>query len=498
MGSPPVKKNKVSLSVAFVVALVFYSIINASASFFPRDLLLSDPDTFWHIQTGQWILDHWQVPTVDFFSYTAAGRPWISTEWLSEIVFAIAFNIGGWHVVSNLAAIFCAVSIGILCFYLLRHLRFSVAIGWTAVTAMAIMPHALARPHIFSYVVLIIWMTNLIEAYESDNFTRRLFVLAPLMVLWANIHGSFTFGLGLLYLFIGFSLYKKFVQRIYVKCWPLLVVLLIITFCAVLTPYGISSALMTKGLLDLKYTIPQIVELQSPNFQNDYIHSFLLVVLLSAMAGLGVRLRGPTLVAFGIIVFVGLSYNRGLVMFFLLSPIILARPFATSACFLAPQFSGEELPNADIDPMLQYLQKRLFAVLATSVTVAALATVLPWWLRDVAPPKSIAPAAAIDFVRRSNIKGNVFNDYNFGGFLIWSHIPTFVDGRALPFGDDFLHKYFDALVDFDSAFQILNEYNIGWVILMPRLPLAKAIARYPSWVTVYSDEYSVIFERRPK
>jgi hypothetical protein len=94
------------------------------------------------------------------------------------------------------------------------------------------------------------------------------------------------------------------------------------------------------------------------------------------------------------------------------------------------------------------------------MAVAALLTVSTWWLGDPAPPNSIAPKAAIDFVRRKNITGNVFNDYNFGGFLIYSSISTFVDGRALPFGDDFLHKYFDAvdLVDISSSFQLRNEY----------------------------------------
>jgi hypothetical protein len=255
---------------------------------------------------------------------------------------------------------------------------------------------------------------------------------------------------------------------------------------------------MTKELLNLKYTISQVSELQSPNFQNDHMHLLFLVGLLLAMVGLGVRLRGPSLLAFGIIFFVGLSYNRGLVMFFLLSPIILARPFAVSARFLAPQLSGEVTLDAEVDPVLKNPEKRIFAVLATFVTVAAFATVVPWWPRNVEPLKSIAPATAIDFVRRSDIKGNVFNDYNFGGFLIWSHIPTFIDGRALPFGDDFIHIYSNALVDFDSASRIFNEYNISWVILIPRRPLVKALARSPLWIKAYSDEYSVVFERRPK
>ena len=102
------------------------------------------------------------------------------------------------------------------------------------------------------------------------------------------------------------------------------------------------------------------------------------------------------------------------------------------------------------------------------MVVAALITVSTWW-QIISPPESIAPKGAIDFVKRKNIIGNVFNDYNFGGYLIFSGIPTFVDGRALPFGDAFLHKYFDAmsLADINGTFELLDEYKVTWVILHP-------------------------------
>src|SRR5205814_10450264 len=192
--------GRISFNIALTLLLVYYSIIFS----FPN-YLLADQDTFWHIRFGQWVLAHAQFPTVDFFSYTAAGRPWIATEWLSEVVFAAAFKFGGWHAVVFLAAIACSAVIGILCFYLVRHLRFSVAIGWTALTALAISPHFFARPHVFSYVLLAIWLIHLLDAYDADNFNLSLLpVLAPLMILWANLHGSFTLGLALLYVFAGY------------------------------------------------------------------------------------------------------------------------------------------------------------------------------------------------------------------------------------------------------------------------------------------------------
>ena len=75
-----------------------------------------------------------QVPTVDQYSYTASGQRWISTEWLAEIFFAVSFRLGEWRGVVILSALTCAAIIAIICFYLVRNLRFSVAIGWTALT----------------------------------------------------------------------------------------------------------------------------------------------------------------------------------------------------------------------------------------------------------------------------------------------------------------------------------------------------------------------------
>jgi hypothetical protein len=89
----------------FSVALSFCLLYVSIFMLIPQTPLLNDPDTFWHIRTGQWILDHWQFPTTDVFSYTAAGNRWISTEWLSEVIFAIAFKAGGWQAVVVLAAI---------------------------------------------------------------------------------------------------------------------------------------------------------------------------------------------------------------------------------------------------------------------------------------------------------------------------------------------------------------------------------------------------------
>jgi hypothetical protein len=486
--------NRFFAGTAAVVFLACYSKLMISCP-----ALLQDPDTFWHIVTGQWILQHAQVPTVDFYSYTETGKPWISTEWLAEVAFAAAFKLGGWRAVVILTGISCAATIGLVSFYLLQHLRFSIAIGLTALTDGAINGHFIARPVVFSYVLLAAWMIKLLDAYDDEKFDLPSpFVLAPLMVLWANIHGSFTFGLALFYIFAGFCLYHGIVKRDYVKCRRLIIVGFVVSLSALITPYGIAPVFMTTKLAGMT-TIRQIVEWLPPDFQKLPLLLAYLIALLLAITGLGIKLRGPRLIAFALIAFVGFRYVRGLFMFFTLVPIILARPAAACADYLAPQPSRTKTSEGDkvLDPVLNFLQNRSMAILASCGVLAIAITASCWWREDIVPTKSIMPKAAIDAVRAANISGNVFNSYNLGGYLIWSGIPTFVDGRAELFGDAFLSKFFAATdFDLDSGFAMLEEYKVTWAILIPTLGLAKALAHSPDWDEIYSDKYSAVFVRR--
>jgi hypothetical protein len=488
-----------SLSVAVTVFLCYY----ARLLLLPGFSLLQDPDVFWHIRTGQWILDHAEFPTVDVFSHTASGKAWIPTEWLSEVLLALVYRSGGWRALVILTAASGAAVIAIVCYHLLRHLRFSVAVGWSALTAVAITPHFLARPHIFSYVVLALWLVKLLDAYDESEHGRlpSLRALVPLMVIWANLHGSFTFGLVLLYIFAGILFWQGLRRRDRAACRDIVLNVGIVSLSSLATPYGVFAAFMTLELLDLKFTIPRIVELRAPDFQEHRAHLFLFVGLLAAIAATGARLKGARLIVFALILFTGLSYLRGLVMFFLLAPLLFARPMSETFPWLRTQLSGKSAADAGTasDPVFEFFRRRPVAVPAFCMAFGALATLSLLWRNDVLPPKRMAPQAALDFARSAKIAGNVFNSYSFGGFLLFSDVPTFVDGRALPFGDALLRRYFETvnLVDIDAAFRTLDEYEISWAILNPAEPLTKALSQSPHWNSAYADNYAVVFTRRP-
>ena len=152
----------------------------------------------------------------------------------------------------------------------------------------------------------------------------------------------------------------------------------------------------------MKFPLQQIAEWKSPDFQVYQPLLFLLVGLFAAIIGLGIRLRGPRLIVFSMMMFLGLSHLRGLLMFFLVAPIILARPIAShSVWWRATRVTD---PNSSesigaLDPVLSYFQRRPIMMPAICLAVAALATAYSWRYTNSGPDRSIAPKAAIDFVQ---------------------------------------------------------------------------------------------------
>ena len=131
------------------------------------------------------------------------------------------------------------------------------------------------------------------------------------------------------------------------------------------------------------------------------------------------------------------------------------------------------------------------------LALATFATAASWRQLGIGPPNSVVPKTALDFVRKVGITGNVFNSYNFGGALIFSGIPTFINSRTPPYTDDFLRESFETenLVDMKKAFQLLDHYKVEWVILRPKVALVRALAESNRWDEVYSDKYSVVLVR---
>jgi hypothetical protein len=481
-------RARVALAAA-CVAFTFFYVIGATLG---RNYFLSDPDTFLHITLGNWILQNGRFPDVDQFSYTAFGKTWLATDWIPELTFAALYKAGQWQGVTEIVAVTCALISGVLCFYLSTKLRLSIALGLTAMIVILISPHFLARPVIFSYLLLLLWIVLILEIEDQDDWAGwRGFILIPLMLLWANVHGSFTFGLTVFYLFLCNAIWVLYNKKDLQRLRRLLVLLVGVTVAAVFTPYGPLSALKTAQLMS-DPVLTNINEWHVPDFQRDPFHLVTIVGLFALLVYFGIRLRGPRLLTLLLVTAFALEYKRGLALFALVAPLLLVRPLSVCVPWVGIQ-------DHALDPVLRFANKRS-CIIALACTVAVAITGVTMWTTGprIQPSTEIAPEEAVTAARLNGFKGNVLNSFGFGAYLIFKGIPTFVDGRVELYGNQFLRRYFDAmqLTNSDEATRILKQYDVHWALLQPGEPIAFML-KADGWVQLYGDHSAIVLAKRP-
>ena len=196
VSNPPRKESWLAPSLAdFFIVVMLVLLFAASTGGWTG--LLNDGDTGWHIRTGEWILRTHTVPRADPFSFSRPGAPWFAWEWLADVIFAAGYAQQGLKGVVLIAALLILSSILILFRYLLwRGAGIALALGLAILAADASQVHYLARPHLFTLVLMPVSLWLL----EADRRRRRRAVwwLVPLAGLWANLHGGFLALIGVL------------------------------------------------------------------------------------------------------------------------------------------------------------------------------------------------------------------------------------------------------------------------------------------------------------
>ena len=177
------------------------AVVAALAAAFAVTLPASDPDLFWHLASGDWMLDHGRLLDHDVFSFTRAGAPYASGQWLGQLALALAFRAGGWVGIDVLRA----ALVGVGAFFLARAvLRVQPHPAWAAPPLLAALLVTKIvwgdRPQLFT-LALFPLVLDILLAARLDGRLRRLAVVPPLLVLWANLHGAFPVGLALVAIF---------------------------------------------------------------------------------------------------------------------------------------------------------------------------------------------------------------------------------------------------------------------------------------------------------
>jgi hypothetical protein len=472
-------------------ALLFGLLIFSVTIFGLNRGMLNDPDVYWHIATGRWMVAEHAFPRYDIFSHTALGQPWVSLEWLAQILLFCIYDWFGWRGLILLSGLVTALTFVLLYALLARELRASVALG-TATLSLAFSNHFLARPHLLTFPIIVVWTASLARASEENR--RPSLWLLPLMVLWANLHGGFTLGLALA---AGFGLEATLAasssqrRRVAVE-WLSFWIGALLAGC--ITPYGYQYLLQTFHVLDLADLPGQIGELRPMNPYTDFKQEVILLCLMAMGLFFGVKIGlVRVLMIFGLL-HLALQHVRGLAIFALVLPLMLAHPLQQQFAFLRP--TSDPLPLFD----RRRFQPRATAIaLAATLAVACLLGTAYVVLRPAdSPPGYLAPAAALDYAAKANVTGPVLNDFNFGGYLIFRGIPTFIDGRTLPFGKQFAHDFFDAngVGAGDKLERLADAHHVSWTLLRPSTPAALYFDHSPAWRRLYADDVAVVHVRR--
>lgn len=440
--------------------------------------LLNDADTYWQIALGDWMIANRAVPHVDTFSWTVAGAPWISSQWLAQVVFAAAYGALGWSGVVAVSALAIAVAFGLLSYYLMRHLAPMPALVLVMAAFVLAAPHMLARPHALALPVMVLWVAGLVRAIDEKRAPS--FWLLPLIVLWANLHGGFTFGLMLIApVALEALINARADERLRVVArWALFGVAAVAAACV--TPYGPESILVTRRILGLGPALALIGEWQPENFAK--LGGFELVLLGAIGFLLYRRIALPPVrivVVLGL-VHMALSQSRNGEMLGLVAPLFMAAP-------LAPQLGRRVAGDA----------KALYTAAAAGLVAVALvmSIAVPLATRPE-PREAVTPRAATAAVRASG-RTHLLNSYDFGGYLIAQGVKPFIDGRTELYGADFMLRH-DAAVNLknvDVFYDLMASRNVDVTMLAPGTPAIGLLDRMPGWRRVYADGVAVVHVR---
>jgi hypothetical protein len=421
---------------------------------------------------------HVAVPTTDPFSHTLAGAPWLAHEWLSELILAGAYGALGWAGVVALAALATATSLSLLMRALERVVRPAVAFGATAMAFFLMAAHLTARPHALALPVLVAWAVALVRARDRARVPSLW--LLPLMALWANLHGGFVVGLGLAGVLA--------VEAVLAACpgparraaiWGWGRFLAGAALASLLTPHGIAGWWFPFKLMSLDFSLSFVGEWHALVLGPGEPLMLWLAVLLAFALGIGLRAPLSRVLMVAGLVAMALSHARNAELLAVLAPLLLAAPVGR---LIRPSGSPTR-PQA-----------RSIAALALFIVATTAIASLRGYSHE---NPAIAPASALAAARQAKLTGPVFNDYDFGGYLIFEGVAPFVDGRIDLYGDDFMRAYAAALAaDGGTLPSLLERYRVAWTLLNLGEPAVAALDHDPRWERVYADAGAVVHRRR--
>ena len=483
----------VKRTILFLFVLIYGFYLFLGVILLAKANSISDPDAFWHIAVGRTIWQTGTLPHVDELSHTFRGQPWIANQWLGQLIFFAAYTLDAWRGVGLLAAAVAALTYTLLFLMLARSMRLTVAVGLATTVFVFSLPHfASGRPQIFADALIVIWVASLVRSVE--NRTPPSFMLLPVMTLWANVHGSFTFGLAIAGALAVEAFFSSPADQRFRTAGRWATFLVAALGFACITPYGFQPILTTLQVFVGNDAVNYIGEWRPATPETLGIDGPILLGLLFLALYRGVKLPLWRLLWIIGLVFLMFTHIRFAALFAIVAPLLLVTPLTKQFPFLRLSTQIATEPSF-FNAMARASKRFLYPVCILMVAgVAAFAAFGP----PMAPARKLSPTGAVDYIQREHLSGNIYNPYNFGGYLIFRGIKTFVDGRTDQlFTGGFATRLYDAVDQNPRKFiAYLMAYNVSIAIVVPNSREAQELSRAAGWQKVYSDDVSELFQER--
>jgi hypothetical protein len=505
-GEPPQRDIATGWLTARHVRFVLLAVLAATAlAYLLRPIM--DPDFFWHLKTGEWIWEHRGLPASDPFSYTNAGidtpaaRFTLTSYWVSQVLFHLVHSLSGFTGIVLLRFFFAAALLAAVW----QRLEGDAVVGAALLLLFDVLflgMYALERPQVLSFICFAT-LLGLLERVKSSSGRRAPFLIPPLLLFWANAHGGAILGQVTIAIYLvaeGVKFAHRSLQPIPGAAYRTLLIAggagLVASLVNPNTFHALFLGALFPGSPAIGHGVLSISEYRSmvealARYQDQTV---IVVGILMLLAVVAIAAKPSRIDITEAVMVVGSGYAafrhiRYEVLFMIVAlPVIgrflsegarlrPARAFlVTGALALVFLFTGDESQG------LQRLRRGE-------------------WVGDA------FPVAATDFISASGLRGNMYNFFNWGGYLIWRLAPerkVFVDGRGL---NPSIHWESSVInIGFEGAGQnnwktILDRYGVGYAVIPvmyqgQRLQLFDRMHRDRDWIAVFGDGNVAVFARR--
>jgi hypothetical protein len=491
----------------FVLALLLIFLISARAPV--------DTDMYWALRVGKEIVTQGEFIHTDPITYTHAGDAWVSHSWLFDVLLYGIFSWLSYHGLTLLVALLASATMGVMWFQLSGSAIFRTVI--LVFAALVAAPTWTPRPQMVS--MLFLCLTYLILFLYRGSKERRLLYFLPLMmILWANLHGGYILGLIAIGIMIAGEIGDHLLLNITEKSlhWlqirDLTFVFVLCVLATLITPYGFGTWEISFSTFNMQVN-DLISEWQSPNFHLGvvlpYFISILMLVGILALSKKKLPVWGAlTLVIF---LYFSLSSRRQIGAYAIAVMPILGRNLW--ALFVDWWQAVRSYLKETHAKRLEWIEKITTPKPAKenkwiNLLVAAIFAFVSWGklIYVSLPPlvetdlnPTMFPVEAVEVLQTTTEKeGQLFNEYDWGGYLSWwaPDIPVYIDARADLFGDEFIFHWNDiceGTADWKTEFE---RWGITKVLVSPSRPLSRELQLQPDWEMVYADDVAVLFIKK--